>query len=248
MAAAVPYAAQQKVLRLARDALRRTPRKPKLIDQVEALAGFDGYGDLTSHLGVRWPHGREDGIDLTRTAMDGEVVGLLQAFTRQMQARGVTVIVSYTSAIADYYERHRASIDSLHRLLTESPPLVVPSPPNAFVFPEAGVLRHRLSRERAGAGAAHREADRRPQGDTQMNEQQIMGEIQKIIGGLLGAKGLVALKIDAGTELIGGGLEIDSLDLASLVRELEDVTGYDPFKDGFIEFRTAGELAKLYQR
>ena len=31
-----------------------------------------------------------------------------------------------------------------------------------------------------------------------------------------------------------------------LVRELEDVVGHDPFQDGFIEFRTAGELAKLY--
>jgi hypothetical protein len=62
------------------------------------------------------------------------------------------------------------------------------------------------------------------------------------------AKGLKAPKIEAGTELIGGGIAIDSLDLASLVRELEDVTGHDPFRDGFIEFRTAGELAKLYER
>jgi hypothetical protein len=33
-----------------------------------------------------------------------------------------------------------------------------------------------------------------------------------------------------------------------LVRELEDVVGHDPFSEGFIEFRTAGELAKLYAR
>jgi acyl carrier protein len=48
--------------------------------------------------------------------------------------------------------------------------------------------------------------------------------------------------------LLGGGLPIDSLDLAGLVVELELATGLDPFKDGFVEFRTAGELADLYSR
>ena len=79
-----------------------------------------------------------------------------------------------------------------------------------------------------------------------MNEQQVMGQIEKIVAGLVSAKGLNPPKIDANTELLGGAIAIDSLDLASLVRELEDVTGFDPFRDGFIEFRTAGELAKLY--
>jgi len=81
-----------------------------------------------------------------------------------------------------------------------------------------------------------------------MNAQEVMGQIEKIIAGLVAAKGLKAPKIEAATELIGGGIAIDSLDLASLVRELEDVTGHDPFSEGFIEFRTAGELAKLYER
>jgi hypothetical protein len=31
-----------------------------------------------------------------------------------------------------------------------------------------------------------------------------------------------------------------------MVSELEGVMGHDPFARGFIEFRTAGELAKLY--
>jgi hypothetical protein len=48
--------------------------------------------------------------------------------------------------------------------------------------------------------------------------------------------------------LLGGNLRIDSLDLAMLVRELEELNGHDPFAGGFIEFRTAGELAKLYIR
>ena len=40
-------------------------------------------------------------------------------------------------------------------------------------------------------------------------------------------------------------LPIDSLDLATVVIELEVEMGIDPFKDGFISFPTARELAKL---
>jgi hypothetical protein len=55
-----------------------------------------------------------------------------------------------------------------------------------------------------------------------MTEDQILGEISKAVA------------------------QIDSLDLAMLVREMEERVGHDPFQDGFIDFRTAGELAKLY--
>ena len=92
MLGAVPYVAQQKLLRILRDAVRFSPKKTKLIDKVESFAGFNEYGDLTSHLGVKWPNELEDGIDATRTPMDGEVIGLLQDFARQMNARGVPVI------------------------------------------------------------------------------------------------------------------------------------------------------------
>jgi acyl carrier protein len=81
-----------------------------------------------------------------------------------------------------------------------------------------------------------------------MNEAEIMKQIQKLVGDIVSAKGAAAPKIDPGTELLGGGVGMDSLDLAVLVRELEESTGHDPFRDGFIEFRTAGELAKLYVR
>lgn len=79
-----------------------------------------------------------------------------------------------------------------------------------------------------------------------MNEQQVLEQIVQIVQRTLSDKGLKAPPIGAGTELLGGEVGIDSLDLAMLVRELEDVVGHDPFQDGFIEFRTAGELAKLY--
>jgi acyl carrier protein len=41
-------------------------------------------------------------------------------------------------------------------------------------------------------------------------------------------------------------LGIDSLDLATIVVQLTEATGEDPFQGGFIEFRTVGELTRLY--
>lgn len=81
-----------------------------------------------------------------------------------------------------------------------------------------------------------------------MNETQVLEQIDTIVTRTLSDKGLKAPKIEGDTQLLGGALKIDSLDLAMLVRELEDVVGHDPFSEGFIEFRTAGELAKLYAR
>ncbi len=79
-----------------------------------------------------------------------------------------------------------------------------------------------------------------------MSETDILAEIEKQLGSILTSKGLPPPKIDEGTQLLGGEIGIDSLDLAVLVSELEGAIGRDPFRNGFIEFRTAGELAKLY--
>lgn len=79
-----------------------------------------------------------------------------------------------------------------------------------------------------------------------MTESEVLQQIQTLVHNALSSKGVAKRPVEADTELLGGGLGIDSLDLAMLVRELEDITGDDPFKDGFIDFRTAGELAKLY--
>jgi acyl carrier protein len=81
-----------------------------------------------------------------------------------------------------------------------------------------------------------------------MTDQEVLGHIQRLVTSALENKGLPDSKIEGGTELLGGSVGIDSLDLAMLVRELEEVAGHDPFSNGFIEFRTAGELAKLYAR
>ena len=81
-----------------------------------------------------------------------------------------------------------------------------------------------------------------------MTEQEVLTHIERLVSNTLEGKGLPVAKIEAQTELLGGDVGIDSLDLALLVRELEEVAGHDPFSNGFIEFRTAGELAKLYAR
>lgn len=54
--------------------------------------------------------------------------------------------------------------------------------------------------------------------------------------------------INADTVLLGGPLDIDSLDLATLVVALEEKTGLQPFREGFVLFHTAGELAALFEK
>jgi acyl carrier protein len=77
---------------------------------------------------------------------------------------------------------------------------------------------------------------------------EMVGRIERIIGDIAQAKGVARPNVDESTRLLGGGLPIDSLDLASLLVQLQEATDYDPFQAGFIEFRTVGELARLYLR
>jgi acyl carrier protein len=75
---------------------------------------------------------------------------------------------------------------------------------------------------------------------------QVNEQIQHLISEALAAKGLGEQKVTADTVLLGGDLNLDSLDLAGIVVNLSDLTKKDPFAGGFIEFRTVGELARLY--
>jgi len=81
-----------------------------------------------------------------------------------------------------------------------------------------------------------------------MTEAQVIEHIKSIVQRMLEDKGLKGASIEPDTELLGGSIAIDSLDLAMLVRELEDVVGHDAFAEGFVEFRTVGELARLYAK
>ncbi len=81
-----------------------------------------------------------------------------------------------------------------------------------------------------------------------MNEIEALAEIKRVVSQILEDKGETVPEITSDTELLSGALAIDSLDLAVMVSELEGSMGHDPFAHGFIEFRTVGELAKLYAR
>jgi acyl carrier protein len=81
-----------------------------------------------------------------------------------------------------------------------------------------------------------------------MTEDEALGHIRTQVGNILVSKGLPVPQIGPGTMLLGGEVGIDSLDLAVLVSEMEAVVGHDPFRNGFIDFRTVGELAKLYAK
>lgn len=63
---------------------------------------------------------------------------------------------------------------------------------------------------------------------------------------MLRDKGAQTGELNADTPLLNGSLDIDSLDLATLVVLLEEKTGLTPFANGFVLFHTAGELAKLF--
>jgi acyl carrier protein len=81
-----------------------------------------------------------------------------------------------------------------------------------------------------------------------MTQPEVMGHIQRILGDLATAKGSRMPLVSPSTRLLGGDLPIDSLDLATLIVELEEVTGTDPFRAGLVDFRTVGELCQLYGR
>ncbi|MEI9811629.1 MAG: phosphopantetheine-binding protein [Acidobacteriota bacterium] len=79
-----------------------------------------------------------------------------------------------------------------------------------------------------------------------MTKPELLEKIRIIIERTAAEKGLTVPPIDEETVLLGSSLGIDSLDLAAIVVELSEATGKDPFQDGFVDFRTVGELRDLY--
>jgi hypothetical protein len=144
---AMPYVAQQKILRLMRTQAFRledmlsgeTGQAAQELDvlNIERLSGFTRHGDLTSHLGVTWPYALGDGVDATRTPVDPGVGPLLAAFNQEMTARGVSVVMSYTPVTKTYYARHGAQLEALHRDVVLKAGLNAPSPPSAYVFDDS---------------------------------------------------------------------------------------------------------------
>jgi acyl carrier protein len=81
-----------------------------------------------------------------------------------------------------------------------------------------------------------------------MTVKELLAEIERVVNDALEARGLPRVVVDEETRLVGGGLGIDSLDLAAVVGHLQTVTGEDPFAEGFVDFNAAGELARLFER
>jgi acyl carrier protein len=75
---------------------------------------------------------------------------------------------------------------------------------------------------------------------------EVHAQIESTVNRQLSQKGLAPVKLAQSSRFLGGDIPIDSLDLAVIVTELERATRKDPFKDGFRNFRTVGELAQLY--
>jgi acyl carrier protein len=63
---------------------------------------------------------------------------------------------------------------------------------------------------------------------------------------LLQEKGVVDITVQPDSQFFRD-LTMDSLDLATLIVNLEQKAGFDPFRAGFVTFATVRELANLYQ-
>jgi len=79
-----------------------------------------------------------------------------------------------------------------------------------------------------------------------MTKDKLLVTVCELVNRTLKEKGMPSQEILHDTVLLGSSLGIDSLDLAAIVVNLSETTGRDPFENGFIEFRTAGELVALY--
>lgn len=139
-----PYAAQQKVLRLMEEArylatvlvnpeAAYTPGEVDII-AIESVASFNAAGDIVAHVNVAWPEDIHDGMDLTALPRDPNVIPLMEAFTRDMEARGVAVMTSFSPALDRFYAQHKTVIDAISDDMQASPVLHTPSPASKYVF------------------------------------------------------------------------------------------------------------------
>lgn len=77
-----------------------------------------------------------------------------------------------------------------------------------------------------------------------MNEQ---ATIYAAIARVLDEKGVAVPELSHSTKLGADGLGLDSLDMATVVADLDGLLGKDPFATGTASFLTLGELVALYQ-
>ena len=76
--------------------------------------------------------------------------------------------------------------------------------------------------------------------------QSLVGLIVAELAAIVAEKGDRLPEIGPASVLLGAGLPVDSLDLATLLVVLEQKLKVDPFRRGLRLFTTVGELADLY--
>ena len=79
-----------------------------------------------------------------------------------------------------------------------------------------------------------------------MNTNGTIDQVIEIINEVLIESGYQTAALNEGTRILQD-TDLDSMGLAIVVVKLEELYGKDPFAEGFIEFQTVGELAKLYE-
>ena len=142
--AAIPTVAQAKIIRLITEAIVVSKRPftgksyeiegPANMYVIESLKSFSPEGDLVGHLGVDWPHDREEAVVPKGASIDPEMIALMRGFAEEIKKRGVPVIVSYTPFLREAYNELQSHLAQFDGMVKSSPPLIAPSPPSAFVY------------------------------------------------------------------------------------------------------------------
>jgi hypothetical protein len=142
--AAIPVVAQAKVMRLISELIAAVKRPitgksyryegPADMNIIESLESFTPEGDIVAHLGIEWPFPREEAVVPKGATIDREMVSLMRGFAEEMQKRGVPVVVSYTPFLREAYTKLQSDLAQFDSMVRASPPLIVPSPPSAFVY------------------------------------------------------------------------------------------------------------------
>lgn len=72
----------------------------------------------------------------------------------------------------------------------------------------------------------------------------MMNKVDKAIAKILADRKLPDVELVDDSVILDLGF--DSIDLAILIADLQDEFGFDPFENGFINFKTVGELKGLF--
>jgi hypothetical protein len=136
-------AVRRKVLRLFSDGVRdaadvagvrerESDGTADLMRRIESFAGFNAQGDLVSHVDVQWPNTRDPGRITDR--INPAVIPMIVDYARQMAARDISVMISFTPLARFSYEQHHEIVDQAYGLLKDALPGRVPAAPSAYVY------------------------------------------------------------------------------------------------------------------